>query len=132
SIGVSYRLAEKYNVDALGAAAISLAAFMLATPYNVPFTPPGSEETFQVGGAIPVLLTGSRGLFVAIILAVISTEIFRKIVQKDLVIKLPENVPPAVSRSFTALFPALVILSLVWVTRLLIELTSFESIHNVI
>lgn len=132
AFGVAYRLAEKYEVDALSAGAISLAAFFLATPYVVEFTPEGAKEAFQVGGVIPTALTGSQGLFVALVLAIISTEIYRFIIKKNLVIKMPPGVPPAVSRSFVALIPGLAVITLVWFARLGIEMTSFESLHSVI
>lgn len=132
AFGVAYRLAEKYKVDALAAGAISVSAFLLATPYNVSFTPEGATEAVQVGGAIPVTLMGSQGLFVAMLLAILSTEIYRVIIQKNIVIKLPDGVPPAVSRSFVALIPGFFVIVAVWIIRLIIENTSFESVHNII
>lgn len=132
SFGVAYHLAGKYKVDKLSAAAISVAAFLLATPFNVEFTPPGSEEIFTVGGAIPQALLGSKGMFVAMIIAILSTEIYRKIVQKNIVIKMPEGVPPSVAKSFVALIPAFAVLVTIWILRLVIEQTSFESIHFII
>ncbi|MBB6282285.1 PTS cellobiose transporter subunit IIC [Geobacillus subterraneus] len=132
SFGVAYRLAEKYKVDALSAGAISLAAFLLATPYKVPFTPEGAKEAIMVGGGIPVQWVGSKGLFVAMILAIVSTEIYRKIIQKNIVIKLPDGVPPAVARSFVALIPGSAVLVVVWIARLILEMTPFESFHNIV
>ncbi|WP_267900814.1 PTS cellobiose transporter subunit IIC [Falsibacillus albus] len=132
SFGVAYRLAEKYKVDPVSAGVISVSAFMLATPFHVSFTPEGAGKAVEVGGAIPQALMGSQGMFVAIILAILSTEIFRKIIQKNVVIKMPDGVPPAVARSFTALVPALAVIITVWVLRLLIELTPFESIHAIV
>ncbi|MGG4489899.1 PTS cellobiose transporter subunit IIC [Metabacillus idriensis] len=132
SFGIAYRLAEKYGVDALTAGAVSVAAFLLATPYQVPFLAEGASEAVMVGGAIPSALMGSKGLFVAMLLAILSTEIFRFVIQKNLVIKMPDGVPPAVSRSFIALIPGFFILTTVWLLRLLVENTSFESLHNVV
>lgn len=93
AFGIAYRLAEKYGVDALSAGAISLAAFLLATPYQVPFTPDGSVKEVMVGGGIPLSLMGSKGLFVAMIIAMVSTEIYRLIIQRNLVFKMPDGVP---------------------------------------
>ncbi|MGG2918284.1 PTS cellobiose transporter subunit IIC [Brevibacillus parabrevis] len=132
SFGVAYRLAEKYKVDPLSAGAISVAAFLLATPYKTMFTPEGATAAQEVGGVIPVALMGSQGLFVAMLLAVLSTEIYRKIIQKKIVLSMPDGVPPAVSRSFVALIPASAVLLVVWLLRILIENTSFESIHNIV
>ncbi|MCI2455310.1 PTS transporter subunit EIIC, partial [Listeria monocytogenes] len=72
------------------------------------------------------------GLFVAMIIAMLSTEIYRFIVQRNIVIKMPDGVPPAVSKSFIALIPGFVVITLIWVARLVIEMTPFESIHNII
>lgn len=130
--GIAYRLAEHYKVDALNAGAISVAAFVLATPYFTMFTPEGASEAVQVGGVLPIALLGSKGLFVAMILAMVSTEIYRFIIQKNIVIKMPDGVPPSVSKSFIALFPAFIVILVVWLIRLLIENTSFETLHNVV
>lgn len=132
SFGVAYRLAEKYQVEPLSAGAISLAAFLLATPYQVAFTPEGSAETIMVGGGIPIQWVGSEGLFVALILAIVSTEIYRKIIEKNIVIRLPEGVPPAVAKSFVALIPGFAVISVVWLVRLLLEITPFESYHHIV
>lgn len=132
SFGVAYRLAETYKVDPVSAGAISVSAFLLATPYSILFTPEGGTEEFVVGGVIPVQWMGSQGLFVAMILGLVSAEIYRKIIQKNIVIKLPDGVPPAVAKSFIALIPSLAVIILVWVVRLIIELTPFESIHNIV
>ncbi len=60
AFAIAYRLAESYGVDALSAGAISIAAFLLATPFEVPFTPDGSTEPIMVGGGIPITLLGSK------------------------------------------------------------------------
>lgn len=119
AFGIAYRLAESYGVDALSAGAISIAAFLLATPFEVPFTPDGSTEPIMVGGGIPITLLGSKGLFVAMLIALFSTEIYRYIIQKNIVFKMPDGVPPAVSKSFVALIPGFIIVFLVWLARLL-------------
>ena len=83
-------------------------------------------------GGIPTALMGSKGLFVAMIMSILSTEVYRVIIQKDITIKMPASVPPAVARSFTALIPAAVIILISYIIRLGFEATSFESIHLVI
>ncbi len=67
------------------------------------------------------------------IIAILSTEIYRFIIKKNIVIKLPDGVPPAVARSFTALIPAFVAVVAAWCLRLLVEnIGDFGSIHNVV
>lgn len=132
AFGIAYRLAEKYQVDALSAGAISVAAFLLATPYQVSFLPEGATEAVMVGGAIPSVLMGSRGLFVAMLIAMISTEIYRFFIQKNIVIKMPDGVPPAVSKSFVALIPGFIVIGFIWILRLIVEQTDFASLHNIV
>jgi cellobiose PTS system EIIC component len=130
--GIAYRLAEKYEVDPLPAGAISVSAFVLATPYFTMFQPEHMHKTFQVDGVLSFDYLGSKGLFVAMIIAMVSAEIYRYFIQKNITIKLPDGVPPAVSKSFAALIPGFVVIALAWLTRILIEMTPFESIHNIV
>ncbi|MBA4492884.1 PTS cellobiose transporter subunit IIC [Paenactinomyces guangxiensis] len=132
SVGIAYRLAERYKVDALSAGVISLSAFLLATPQTLDFTPEGAKQAVEVTGVIPVMWMGSKGIFVAMVLAILSTEIYRWFVQKKLVFKMPAGVPPSVTKSFAAIVPGLVVLTIVWLLRLLIEQTEFGNIHNII
>ncbi len=130
--GIAYRLGEYYKVDALASGALSLVTFLLATPFQVAYIIPSTKQSVLVEGAIPAVLMGSQGLFVAMIIALISTELYRFIVQKKIIIKMPETVPPAVTRSFAALVPGFIVVTVIWLLRLIIENTSFGSIHNIV
>lgn len=96
SFGIAYRLAEKYRtLDPLSAGAMSLVAFMMTIPQNTLFTPVhGAAEVIK--GVIPVSMVGSQGLFVAIVISLLSTEIYRLVASRNLVIRMPDGVPPAV------------------------------------
>jgi cellobiose PTS system EIIC component len=131
AFGVAYRLAERYKLDPLSISIISIASFMLATPYKISFKPEGLDKTFDVTG-IPLTLTGSKGMFVAIIIAILSTEIYRFIVKKNIVIKMPDGVPPTVAKSFAALLPGCAVLLTIWLLRLLLQITPFENMHNIV
>lgn len=132
TFGVAYRLAEKYNIDALTSGAIALSAFLLATPYSFDFTPEGAEQAITVSGGIPIALTGSQGLFVGMLVAIFSTEVYRLIVKKNIIIKMPDGVPPAVSKSFIALIPGFIVITVIWLLRIFVEMTSFASIHGLV
>jgi len=131
ALGVAYRLAEKYDLDSITAAAISLAGFLTATPFLVEHTLTDGSVV-EVSGAIPAVMMGSNGLFVALLIGILSTEIYRFIVKKNIVIKMPDGVPPAVSKSFVALIPGFVVVALVWVIRLIVEALGIESIHDIV
>ncbi|MGL4392679.1 MAG: PTS cellobiose transporter subunit IIC [Fusobacteriaceae bacterium] len=125
-IAITYRLAEKNSVDKLSACAISVASFFLVTPYSIKAL---SGENVR---GISLAFTGSKGLFVAIIIAIVSTEIFTFVTNKKLVIKMPDSVPMNVSKSFAALIPGFIIIIFFWLLKLLFEATSFESIHGIV
>lgn len=129
AIGVAYRLAEKRKVDPLSCAAISLTAFLLLTPFNIAYS--HNDILLNVKG-IDLGLIGSKGIFVAILTGLSTTEIVKFTVDKNLVIKMPDSVPPAVSRSFSALIPAMIVVLLALTVRIIFEITPFEHINNFI
>jgi PTS system cellobiose-specific IIC component len=57
-------------------------------------------------------------------------EIYKRIIAKGWTIKLPDSVPPAVSKSFSAMIPGSVTLSIFLVIRILFGLTSYGNIHD--
>lgn len=124
-IGVSYRLAEKNKVDCLSSVALALMTFMILTPFKVSFM----NNTVE---AIPLMYTGSAGLFGAIISSIISVEIYSWFIRKNIVIKMPENVPPAVAKSFVALIPTLALMIGTLIVRLILENTSLQNIHELL
>lgn len=134
TFGVAYRLSESYKLDALAGAAISLAAYFVVSPFTsyVIGQDPNTGADIMENAYNTGLFT-SKGLFVGMVIAILSTEIYRKITQMNIVIKLPDGVPPAVSRSFSALIPAFVAVVVAWGLRLLVEnIGDFGSIHNVV
>ena len=55
----------------------------------------------------------STGLFIALVVAIISVEIFRRLESNPhLIVHMPDSVPPAVATSFAALFPAMITMTI--------------------
>lgn len=69
---------------------------------------------------------GSSGIFVGILMATLAVVEYKWLVQKNIVIKLPDVVPPGVSRSFTALVPCFVICLTVLLLNGILVLTSYD------
>lgn len=63
-----------------------------------------SLETSQ-WGAITVAYAGATGLFTALLIGLVSTTIYCYLMKKKVTIKMPENVPPAVTKAFAAIIP---------------------------
>jgi PTS system cellobiose-specific IIC component len=60
---------------------------------------------------------GSRGLFTAVMIALVCVRVQKFFTDKNMVIKLPENVPPAVYESFLSLSPLLFLVLVFWLIR---------------
>lgn len=101
AFATAYSLADAYKIDKLSAAVISTSAFLVSTP-------------FTSTGDIAASWMGSQGLFHAMIIALVTVEIQRFFIVKNLVISMPDGVPPSVARSFAALIPGFVIITMIW------------------
>lgn len=120
--GIARSLAEHYEVDGVSAGVVALASFVIVTP----------DLVAKTGSGIPYAFVGSGGLFVAILIGLISAEIFRFFVQKNFTIKMPEGVPVAVEKSFAALIPGFMVI-LVWsLVYLLLGLAGVDNIHTLL
>ncbi|ATP41496.1 PTS lactose transporter subunit IIC [Solibacillus sp. R5-41] len=105
---IAYNLAKGYGKDALSAGVMGLAAYM-------------TFGTFGDGG-LSGLTTGTGGIFIAIIVSLLASEIFCRLSgNSKLIIKMPDGVPPAVSKSFAALFPVIITISIFALVRTLIS-----------
>ena len=126
---LGYNIAKVYDVDKLSGGLVALASFIisLGTSMTQSFELSGisngvakainqvsglsfSKGTLSVtiGGLIPGNQVSSRGYFTAIIIGFLSVIIFAKLMKKDITIKLPDSVPPAIAVPFTSIIPAFV------------------------
>lgn len=122
SFGIAKSLADKYGIDGTSVGVLSLSSYIVLMPPIIT----------ESGSSLPYGLLGSKGLFVAIVVGIVTTEIFRFFYVRNIVIKMPENVPDAVTKSFTALIPGFVIL-LFWgfISFLSVKL-GYDSIFDMI
>ena len=117
-MGIGYYLATSYKVEGIYGSAIAISAFFLVTPLE--------------NGGMSLNRLGAKGMFVGILVAILSGELYKRAVLKGWTIKMPDSVPPAVSRSFSALIPAFLTLTLFLVIRIIFSLTPFGNIHDFI
>jgi len=60
---------------------------------------------------------GSKGMFTAIIVALVSVRVQKYFTDKNFVIKMPANVPPVVYESFLSLSPLCFLMAMFWLIR---------------
>ncbi len=117
-MGIGYYLTSSYKIEGIFGSAIAISAFFLVTPFQ--------------NGAMPLDRLGAKGMFIGMLVGFISAEIYRKVVQKGWTIKMPDSVPPAVAKSFSALIPGFVTLSVFLIVRIIFSLTPYGNIHDFI
>jgi len=135
SVTLGANMAKAYDVDPLPGSIVSLSAFVMGLTQAatlvrevaadvITLTPEAIEALSEAGVAIAEVgetleITvggwgffnfaahmGGAGLFTALISGIIAVIIFSKLMLKKVTIKLPDSVPPAVSKAFAAIIPA--------------------------
>lgn len=125
--GIGYYLSKSYNVEAVFGGAVALASFLFLTPFVIETS--GGET---VSGVLSLDRLGAKGMFLGMITAFLAGEIYRKAVQKDITIKMPAGVPPAVAKSFAALIPAFITLTVFLALHGIVTLAFKTNLHDVI
>lgn len=97
---MSYKLAESYEMDQLTSLVLGLVAYVVVLPKTVI-----TEAGEVVGKVLSFNWLGTQGVITAIIMSIISVEVTRFCIKKNIVIHMPESVPTMVSRAFSGLIP---------------------------
>ena len=125
--GIGYYLSKSYDVEAVFGGVVALSSFLILTPFVMETA---NGET--VSGVLSLDRLGAKGMFLGMIAAFAAGEIYRKVVQKDIAIKMPAGVPPAVAKSFAALIPAFITLTAFLAVHAIIALVFNTNLHDVI
>jgi PTS system cellobiose-specific IIC component len=126
-VGIAHRLARSYGDEGFEAMLVALACYFVLVPQSLAAVSVtlngGKTATGGTWGFISWNSLNSTALFTGIIVAIIATEIFVRLARvKQLVIKLPDGVPPAVSKAFAKLLPGMLTIFIVALVGLLFRL----------
>lgn len=116
-----YNTKKGENNDILGPVILSVACFLLIVPAQTVKTFIEGADPGSFSG-VPTEFLGPKGVFAALIIAIVTCELYRFLVRKKLVIKMPAGVPPMVSQAFVALIPSLLIVVFWWLIRVVFDL----------
>jgi PTS system cellobiose-specific IIC component len=130
---LGYNLSKTYDVNAIAGGVIAFASLVTCMGQSAVFNYElpgvaasaadqlkglGLDVTATAGGVtlngvggwgyLGSSYTGSGGMFTALIVGFICSMISIKLMQKKVPIKLPDSVPPAVSKAFAAIIPGVV------------------------
>jgi len=115
---IGYDLGKRLKQEAIVSAAMATLVFLMI-----------SVRPKDQGLAMDGL--GSRGLFTAILVALISVRVQAFFTARDLVIKLPASVPPVVRESFLSLVPLAFLVVGFWLVRFVLGLDIDRGVQAV-
>ena len=118
---VAQQLAKQFQLDSVAVGLLSLASFLILTPL---------AKVEGMGSVLSFNWLGSKGMFIAMVIGIFTANIFKFFVNRKILIKMPDGVPPEVIKSFEALIPGTVILSLALILRILMMNTEYGTIHD--
>jgi len=101
---IAYDLGKQLQQDAIVSATLATVTFLLIQ------VDPGSQ-------ALTVDGFGSKGLFTAILVALVSVRVQKFFNDRNLVVRMPAGVPPIVYQSFQSLSPLFFLVILFWFIR---------------
>lgn len=127
TFGIGYYLSKSYGVEGIFGGAISFASFLILTPF---FVTSDSGET--ISNVLSLDRLGAKGMFLGMIVSFIATEIYSRTSRKGWQIKMPDSVPPAVAKSFAALIPAILTLSIFTAINAIVTVGLNTNLHDVI
>lgn len=130
-LGIGYYFSKDRKCDPIFGAAISLAAFIMITPMEVEHVLEDGTAV-MVGSVLAIDRLGARGMFVGMLAAFLAAFLYCWITKKNWTIKMPASVPPAVSKSFSALIPACLTLTVFLAVRIGFTFTPWGNIHDFI
>ncbi|MBJ8349069.1 PTS sugar transporter subunit IIC [Streptococcus zalophi] len=129
SFALGHNLAVMNKVNPLAGGLISIAAFIATLPQSLTITTAleGADSSvvnslkdlgltivssdgvssLEVSewGAIALKYAGATGLFTALITGFIASFVYAALTKRNITIKLPDSVPPAVNKAFVAIIP---------------------------
>lgn len=102
AIAIAYNLAKQYKIDPLSSSITALLTFLVVCSPTVSILKDKPASLF-----LSTDYLGSKGLFTAIIIGLLTVEITRFLLEKNIKIRMPDSVPPMVTASFEAIIPLL-------------------------
>jgi PTS system cellobiose-specific IIC component len=118
-LSITYSLSRRRGLDPLMPLIFTFLSYMLvATP--------------QIAAGEPATFLDNSGLFTAIVIAVITVEVYKFFIDRNLYVSMPAGVPPAISNAFIALIPGTVIIFGWWAIRFLLKIDLAGGLFDVL
>lgn len=154
---LGFNLAKTYDVNPIAGGVIAFASLITCMDQNATFDYAlagftGTAEQLQAlgisatvdaagqvvipgvsaWGYIASTYTGSGGLFTALIMGFICSMIYIGLMKKKVTIKMPDSVPPAVSKAFAAIIPGVVAIYVAGIVAYLSTTLTGMSVNDLV
>ena len=121
--GVAYNLSKTYQLPEVSVGVIALSAFIIITPVI---------SNGDGGSGIDFSKLGSGGLFTAIVMGIVTSEIYKIFAVRNWTIKMPDTVPAGVSAAFSSIIPGSTIIFFWALLNMLVQALGFLGLHDVV
>ena len=115
---IGYDLGKRLKQEAVVSAAMATMIFLMISLKR-------EDQTFSMDAL------GSKGLFTAILVALITVRVQKFFTDKNAVIKLPANVPPIVYESFLSLTPLFFLVVVFWIIRFVLGVDINDVVQTI-
>lgn len=122
AMGAAY--ADRKGIDKTSGTLASLLAFILLNYNSIgQLANVATDGTVTAGvSALPINYWGGAGIITAILATAISINIMSFCYKRNIRIKMPESVPPAISNTFSAIIPYFITTLICWGVRTLLSI----------
>jgi len=114
---IAYDLGQRLKQDAMASASMATVTFLLV-------------ELDVTGATLSMDNLGSKGLFTAILVALLTVHVQKFFTDRELVIRMPAGVPPIVSQSFVSLSPLFFLIVTSWLIRFVMGVDINQGVQS--
>lgn len=109
---IALELGKQYGHDEFVLPVVALSSYVSLTATWT--TVMSNGELITIANVLPRQFTNAQGIFLGMIVAIVSTEIYVRIVDSGkLDLKMPDSVPPNIAKSFSVLFPSVLTIMII-------------------
>lgn len=127
-----YNKKNKDHIDFVPPMVLTLASWFLVVPTKTvqTVTKAGSTKLVPFTG-VPTDYLGAKGVFAAMLVGIVTVEIYRFVVKKNWTIKMPQGVPPMVASAFASLIPSFFVITFWWIIATVLNINIPQIIMSI-
>lgn len=132
---IGYEVGKSFEQRALPAAMVAFGGFMIVTPFEAAVTiTTGAGETIRgmASNVLSLSQLGSQGIFVAMICGLLGSRLYVFLLEKNIKLKMPDSIPPAVAGMFETMLPAGIAFILFMSIRVIFAQTDYGTMQTCI